>query len=136
MAFYTSSRDVRLNSDSNLKAKCMNMRREWEDSTFLLTHHLGNDDGSLKWGGRDFQDSARDLSIREGRFLEGNFRAMSGMWKHDSMDLEQYLSNSDGALRAVDDKQDYLLDESWHQVECYVGHEASGLCLDLDNGQF
>ncbi|KAL8924492.1 MAG: hypothetical protein Q9172_002657 [Xanthocarpia lactea] len=134
MAFYETSRDVKLNSDLNLQAKCMNMRKEWEASTFLLTQNLGNNDGNLVWGGCDFDHSARDVTLRENRFLEGKFQALSGEWKYQSLDLGQYIASFDGALRAFDDKQDHLADDSWHGADCYIVHKASGLCLELDNG--
>ncbi len=136
MAFYKSSRDVKLDSDLNLQAKCMNMRKEWEDSKFLLTQKFGNDNGNFVWGGCDFHYSARDVTLRENRFLEGKLQAMSGEWKYQSLDLGHYIANFDGALRAFDDKQDHLADDSWHGADCYIVNEASGLCLDLDNGQF
>lgn len=135
MAFDVSSRNVKLDSDNNLQAECMNLRKEWEDAAIPLKDFVSNDDGTLAWGGRSFKDSARNVGLRESRFLEGELRDMRGVWKFASLDLSLYIRNFDGALRAFDDQPEYLADKSWHGANCYIINEVLGSCLDLDNGQ-
>jgi CVNH domain len=134
MDFSTSLHDVKLDDQETLVAKCENSRHEWELSAFPLNEYLGNNDGHFVWRWQGFKQTARNVYLRDSRFLHAELENAGGGWNATSVDLSEYIENQDGALWCKDEKQEFLAGDDWHLADCYVTNEASGLCLDLAGG--
>ena len=97
MSFSASSSNISLEGNSTLKAMCRRIDGSWSISSLNLNDYIMNDDGHLKWGGKNFAESSTSVYLT-GTVLHATCRTCDGKWKESSINLDERVGNSDGSL--------------------------------------
>ena len=105
MGFTRSSQGITLELPSILVARCQKVDGGWHKSSVPLDTVLGNDDGVFVPGGRDFSLSAESISLTKSdtpaTILRARLRKIDGSWRDSSIDLDAFVTNTDGWLSFV-----------------------------------
>jgi hypothetical protein len=102
--FSGSSREMALDRDHDLIARCRAVDGSERMSALSLNKHLGNDNGQFIWvqDGGNFAGSARNIRLVDnGRVLEAELRDRDGNWRHATVYLDEKIGNNNGDLVIV-----------------------------------
>jgi hypothetical protein len=105
MSFSKSSREIRLEDNTFLIAKCKKRDGTISQSRLNLNTYIGNRDGVFDLSDENFNGSARNVRL-EGSSLHAELRTRNGKWCHDVINLDALIGNEDGKLvvrRSVDE---------------------------------
>lgn len=102
MAFTKTSHTTEITSNFVLSAYCrpLRPRTKYYYSSLNLDLYLGNNDGHFVWGSGGITRSAKNAAIR-GALLSADLRTRNGEWRRDSINLDAWVRNDDGRLRAL-----------------------------------
>ncbi|KAG5636118.1 hypothetical protein H0H81_009050 [Sphagnurus paluster] len=100
--FTDTSRDVRIEVNETtrhtvLLATCRTLLGAWHESTLDLDTKIGNDGGSLAYGGSGFTTSSREIYMLDPALLNATCQR-GGSWVPASIDLNDYVGNNNGGL--------------------------------------
>jgi hypothetical protein len=98
MSFSASSEGIKLISGGVIGATCKTATGGLNNSALDLNQVLGNNNGFFSWGGKDFEASARNISL-SGSTLKAELRRIDGSWAWSSVNLDERITNSDGNLK-------------------------------------
>ncbi|KND87212.1 Cyanovirin-N [Tolypocladium ophioglossoides CBS 100239] len=101
MSFHLSAEDIRIEDNHILKARLATVSGDWRDAEFDLDEVLGNQNGMIHWDGRDFSQSAHDVtfSIEGGAevpVLRVSLRSNNGDEYSRDVNLSERIRNEDG----------------------------------------
>ena len=101
--FHASSRDVRLEGRAILVAECRDTKSHLHRSTINLNDCLTNTSGQLRWAkGGNFAASSRQIHLADGGMtLVAELGDGRGGWVHNTISLNERITNEDGDLKYV-----------------------------------
>ena len=100
MSISTTCRKVSI-IEGILSAECLKADNvTYVMSSISLDAFLGNVDGKLIQGGRNFSQSAQDVGIIGG-VMYATLQAFGDQYVHAKFDLQQLIVNNDGVLTAT-----------------------------------
>ena len=101
--FHASSRDVRLEGHCTLVADCAHPNGHHHQSRLDLNDCFTNTNGRLHWArGGNFAASSRDIRLVEhGNVLEADLGDGQGGWIHNSINLNERITNDGGHLEML-----------------------------------
>ncbi|OQE22285.1 hypothetical protein PENSTE_c010G03987 [Penicillium steckii] len=106
MSFQNSACDVHLSAQpgaTSLVAICNNDEGTGLETRLLLDDYLGNEDGHITWGGKNFSKNARNISISSDGpqhvpILHCDLAGSDGKFVSSEIDLADHIANIDGEL--------------------------------------
>ncbi|KAL8789101.1 MAG: hypothetical protein Q9213_001364 [Squamulea squamosa] len=99
MSFDLSCRNIRLDG-STLYAACRRVNGSYVTSSLELDTIIGNINGVLKWGHKNFSLSAKNVRL-EDHVLKADLRTLSGSYIAGELQLGSNISNIGGMLKIV-----------------------------------
>ncbi|KAK5788735.1 hypothetical protein VI817_009693 [Penicillium citrinum] len=106
MSFQNSACDVHLSTQpgaTSLIAICNNDEGTGLETELLLDDYLGNEDGHITWGGKNFSKNARNIFISSDGpkhipTLHCDLAGPDGKYVSREIDLADHIANIDGEL--------------------------------------
>ena len=83
---------------SRLMANCKRMNQSVAPTAIDLDWGIGNLDGNLAWGDKNFSRTCQDIRLR-GATLRAECRRIDGSFNKTRLDLNERIDNTDGVLR-------------------------------------
>lgn len=97
MSFSRSCIDISLHG-TKLHAWAKDDNGNYHNSILDLDNIIGNDNGHLTWGERNFSETSRDIKL-DGVHLQAVCQRNNGQWVHATLNLDDYIVNDDGSLK-------------------------------------
>lgn len=84
-------------SGTTLSAECKTIAGNYQYTSINLESHIGNNDGSLVFGGVNYGETCYDLSL-SGEYLEGECMNDAQDPLYTTLDLNDCIANENGVL--------------------------------------
>lgn len=77
---------------------CQKKDGSWVESSIDLDNYIGNKNGELHWGGKNFSHSSQDITV-EYNVLRCQAKDKNGEPNDTMIDLDEKITNKDGILK-------------------------------------